>query len=191
MRSLSWHIVAPDGAVSQELTVIENLPYVLERLRRGLVSLERCTVDDSGRSSVTDINGIIWDRDFEMGFLAFYQGLEALKDEPNAMGLDGVRRLLAPLRVFYSHPPDIRSQVSESDLRIVNPHDDGSGVREVRIHINLISQTAYAHHGKSKVNSIPSKQSLIDSTQKLIHYLEEGYEKGRKIVADAYIEGRR
>ncbi len=164
---------------------MENRRFVLERLRQGLASLEACRFDDQERVRMADTEGIVWDKDYEKGFLAFYQALEVLQDDPNAEGVKDVFCLLKPLRVFYSHPPDIKGTTNEREIRVVNPDDDGTGVREVLINLHISSETAYANYGKRVVDCVPTKQTLIDSTKKLIYYLEERYEQGGKIDMSA------
>lgn len=165
---------------------MKNRHLVLERLKRGLVCLEACSFDDPVRNSPGDTDSILWDKDYENGFLAFYQALEALKGHPNADGIEAVRDMMAPLRNFYSHPPDVRSEsVASVPLRVVNPYDDGTGIREVIIDLHFGRQTAYTNRGRRRVDWMPSKQTLIDCTKKLIYHLEERFEQGGKITMSA------
>lgn len=165
---------------------MKNRQLVLERLKRGLVYLEACEFDGQVRTSPGDTDSILWDKDYENGFLAFYQALEALEGHPNADGIEAVRDMMTPLRNFYSHPPDVRSELVETEpIRLVNPNDDGTGIREVIIHIRMERQTAYTNWGRRRVDWMPSKQTLIDCIKKLIYHLEERFEQGGKIAMSA------
>lgn len=171
---------------------MKNRHLVLERLKRGLVSLEACPFDDQVRTGPGDTDGMLWDKDYEIGFLAFYQALEALEDDPNAKGIKEVRDRITPLRHFYSHPPDVRSEMVETEpIRLVNPNDDGTGIREVIINIRMERQRAYANWGRREVDCMLSKQTLIDCTKKLIYYLEERHEQGGEVTMSASFDVRR